>query len=288
MNSPRNVLWIVVGGIAFLCFVVLFALPIFHRDDSARFTPSSRTVSPSPSRDARSNNDQASRLIPSPDIGSNRSDREEVQLPSPPVFDNSAAEELHRNWVGDLDAKLRSQTIGLYGAVFEKLHLPGDLQKKVIDILTHEQRQLEQQALEGAQSGNVPSPPSPEAIRAQQVQQDQQLRSVLGEAGFAAFDQYRTSLPDRLTIDSMNQQGAALSESQSQQLLPVLTEARQQIMNPSAIGVDSMPPDQAMAAIQQHQVLLQQAVDNRVQKILTPEQATLLQHVMSRQIIPGP
>jgi thiamine biosynthesis lipoprotein ApbE len=90
--------------------------------------------------------------------------------------------------------------------------------------------QLEQQAFEAAQSGTLPALPSPAAVRVQQAQQDQQLRSVLGDADFAQFNQYRATIPDRSMIDAMNQQGANLTESQSQQLLQILTEARQQII----------------------------------------------------------
>jgi Spy/CpxP family protein refolding chaperone len=46
--------------------------------------------------------------------------------------------------------------------------------------------------------------------------------------------------------------------------------------------VKSLPPDQAMAAMDRQQALLRQTVDSRVQGILTPEQATALQRVLSR------
>jgi hypothetical protein len=121
-------------------------------------------------------------------------------------------------------------------------------------------------------------------MREQQVQQDQQLRSVLGEAAFAQFDQYRATIPDHIIVDSMNQQGANLSESQSQQLVQILTAARQQIIGQMAItqNLSSMPSAQAMTVIQQQQVLLQQAVGERVQNLLTPEQATTLKGLLSQ------
>ena len=134
-----------------------------------------------------------------------------------------------------LNAKLREATKGLYASAFRQLQLPVDLQEKVVDILTQQEKRLEQEAFEAAQSGSVPALPSPEVVRAQQAQQDQQLLSVLGDAGFAEFNQYRATIPDRTMIDAMNQQGANLSESQSQQLLQVLTEERQQIIGQSAI-----------------------------------------------------
>ena len=88
----------------------------------------------------------------------------------------------------------------------------------------------------------------------------------------------------------MNQQGANLSESQSENLLQVLTQERQQIIGQAAVtgNLGSMSPDQAMTAIQQQQVLLQEAVGDRIQNLLTPEQATMLQQTLSQQVSIGP
>jgi hypothetical protein len=124
------------------------------------------------------------------------------------------------------------------------------------------------------------------------TQQDDQLRSVLGDAGFAQFNQYQTTIPDRILIDQMNQQGANLSDSQSAKLLQVLTESRQQIFGQSSAtsNLSSIPPDQAIAAIEQKQALLQQTVNERVQSILSPDQGKTLQGAISRlNIVPqGP
>jgi hypothetical protein len=180
---------------------------------------------------------------------------------------------------------VREATKALYTGAFEQLHLPTDVQDKVLDILTERQRQLEQQAFEAAQSGTMPVIPTPAQLQAQQAQQEHQLRSVLGEAGYQQFNQYRATIPDRAVINGMNQQGANLSENQSQQLLQVLTDARQQIVGQGATGQnsDSLSPSQAVANMRQQQNLLQQTVSSRVQNILTPQQASMLQSAMSQQ-----
>ena len=67
----------------------------------------------------------------------------------------------------------------MYEGAFKQLQLPADLQEKVIDILTQPEKQLEQQAFDAAQSGNIPAPPSPEEMQAQLAQEDQELRSAL-------------------------------------------------------------------------------------------------------------
>jgi hypothetical protein len=127
----------------------------------------------------------------------------------------------------------------------------------------------------------------PEEIRAQQDQQNQQLRSILGDAGFAQFTQVQARIPDRLLVDAVNQPGGNLSEGQSQQLLQILTEVRRQIVGQSDItqNLGSMSPGDATAIMQQQQVLLQPTINSRIQNLLTPEQAKVLQDVLMRHSV---
>ncbi len=282
--ARRNVRRIISVGVP--CVFLIILLPFLFRHAGN----SSAIVRPSPLANASPDNQKDARGTQSPAVLSNESVLKEdplseppaqAQLPPPP---DDRALKVHRMMVADLSAKLREATKGLYAGAFQQLHLSADLQEKVVDILTQEQKQWEQQAFEAAQSGTLPALPSPAAVRAQQAQQDQELRSVLGDADFAQFNQYRATIPDRSMIDAMNQQGANLTESQSQQLLQILTDTRQQIIGQRGItqNLDSLSPDQAVTIMQQQQVLLQQAVGNRVQNVLTPEQARTLQVVFSQ------
>jgi hypothetical protein len=284
VDSRRNIRWIIIGGVT--CLFISIFLPTLFRHEGNE----SPKVSPSPVANDSPDNQEAARVTQNLAVPSNESALKKdlpSEPPAPAQFlppPDERALDVHRKMAAGLNAKLREATKGLYAGAFRQLQLPVDLQEKVIDILTQQEKHLAQEAFEAAQSGGVPALPAPDVVRAQQAQQDQQLRSVLGDAGFAEFSQYRATIPDRSMIDAMNQQGANLSESQSQQLLQVLTEERQQIIGQSPImrNLNSMPPDQAMAVIGQQQALLQQAVGNRVQSILTPEQATLLQGVFSQ------
>jgi hypothetical protein len=285
MRLRRDVRWIISVGVT--CVFVFLLLPFLFRHKGN----ASAILSPSPVANDSPDNQKDARGAQSLAVPSTESVLKEDSLSEPPALaqevppPDEKATEVRRMMVADLNAKLREATKGLYAGAFRQLHLPADLQEKVIDILTQEPMQLEQQAFEAAQSGTLPAVPSPATVRAQQAQQDQQLRSVLGDAGFAQFNQYQATIPDRSMIDAMNQQGANLSESQSQQLLQILTDARHQIIGQpgSTQNLDSMSPDQAVTIMQQQQVLLQQAVSNRTQNILTPEQARTLQAVLSQQ-----
>jgi hypothetical protein len=293
VDSRRKVLWIVIAGATCL-FAPTFSTVLFRQDGDPKSTSYSPIVSPSPNRNDSTDNQQDTPLTQNLAVPPQQSalELEEDQLSVPsavisPPPANEANLEIHRKIAAGINAKIRSETRRLYGSAFQQLGLSVDTEEKVIDILTQQQKELEQQAFEAAQSGQLPMPPTPEAMRAQQVQQDQKLRSILGETGFGQFDQYRATIPDRLIVDAMNQQGGNLSESQSQQLLQLLTQARQQIMDQPGItqSLGSMAPDKAMTFIQQQQSLLQQTVGSRVQNILTPDQATLLQGVLSQNTI---
>jgi hypothetical protein len=203
--------------------------------------------------------------------------------PLAPIPLDKAAVEIHQKMLPCFNADLRERTGKLYGVFFKQLGLSPDLQGKVIDILTQQQQQLEEQAFKAARSGSLPAPPPPEEVQAQLAQQDNQLRSALGEAGFAQFNQYRTTIPGRIIIDQMNQRGANLNDAQSQQLLQILVDARQQIQGAPS-NLNSLPGDQALAVIQQQQTLLQQTVSDRVQSVLSPDQGKMLQEAIS---LPG-
>ena len=277
----------IVGAACLFVFILLNVR--FRQEGSLSSASPSPTVSPSPiaigGPEDRQNDDVVQISAVAPKEAELR--KQELLPPTPPRLDKAAIE-IHRKMAAGLNAELRKQTRRLYGVAFQQLSLPANLQEKVIDILTQQQQQLEEQAFEAAQSGNVPAPPSPEEMLTQQAQQDNQLRSVLGDAGFAEFNRYQATIPDRIMIDEMNQQGGNLSESQSQQLLQILTQERQRIIGQATItqNLGSMAPDQAMTVIQQQQALLQQTVGNRVQNTLTPDQATLLQRVLSQHSIP--
>ena len=289
MHSRQKITLLIIGGATFL-FVFMLLTGLFRRDGSPNSASSSPKASPSPTAIGNPDDHQNNDLVQIPAVPPNQAQRQKKELlpPTPHPLDKAAIE-FHRTMAASLNAKLRERTRSLYGVAFQQLGLPANLQEKVIDILTQQQQQLEQQAFDAAQSGKLPDPPSPQEMRTQQAQQDNQLRSVLGDVGFAQFKQYQTTIPDRIIINQMSEQGANLSESQSEQLLQVLTSSRGQIFGqPGATSnLNSMSPDQAKAVMQQQHALLQQTVSDRVQSLLTPEQGKTLQGIISRLSPPG-
>jgi len=286
MVVSRQILSSIVVGAAVCLGVFLVWTAALRRKDNVTPGSSSLTTSQTPTTEESKLSQQVAGVGQRPVIPSKRSGVEKKEFSAPPS-PKEVATEVHKRIASGLDTEIRKATNGLYEAFFQQLSLASTVQEKVIDILTKDQKQLEQQAFEAAQSGNIPVPPTPDEIRSQQEQQNQQLRTALGDAGFAQFVQYQATIPDRLIVDAVNQEGANLSESQSQQLLQILAEARQQITGQSSItqNLASMSPGDAMAIVQQQQAVLQQTVGSRVQNLLTPQQATALQNVFVQQNI---
>jgi hypothetical protein len=237
-------LWIAVGGI--LGVVLFMGLSVvFQKEGRQSFAPpvpaasSPPAAAATPESPTRIPDDQIDPVVQVPPLPS-----PPESLPTPLAPIDNAMIEAHQKMVAGLNKDLREQTAKVYGTIFKQLNLPADVQQKVIDILTQQQQKLEQQAFDAAQSGSFPAPPPPQEIQTQQAEQDNQLRAVLGDAEFAQFSRYQATIPDRTIIDQMNQQGANLSDSQSQQLLQILTDARSQIQSstpnlsgPSLFGV---------------------------------------------------
>jgi hypothetical protein len=285
MQIPNNVRWIISTGVLCILLFVLLPLMLQHEGSSSQKVRSSPSTHDSP--DNQENADVTPILAapssePVLNEGSHLEPRGERQ--SLPPLDQRALE-VHGRMVAGLHAKLRQAAKGFYAGAFRQLHLTADVEEKVLDILTQRQMQMEQELFAAAQSGTVPAPPSPAEARAQRAELNQQLNAVLGENGLTQFKQYCTTIPDRTVIDTLEQQDASLSASQSKQLLQILTDARQQIIvqNGMTRDWDSLSPNQAVSIMRQQQALFQQAVGNRVQNIITPDQARTLQTVLSQQ-----
>lgn len=282
----RPIVSFIIVGAAVCLGLFLFTTAGLRRKDNVTPGSLSPTTSQSPTTEDSNDNPHGVGVALKPVISSKKSGLEKKEfsaLPPP----KEVAIDVHKRIAAGLDGEMREATERLYGAFFQQLSLASTVQEKVIDILTQDQKQLEQQAFEAAQSGNIPVPPSPEGICAQQEQQNQQLRAALGDAGFAQFVQYQDTIPDRLIVDAVTQEGGNLNQSQSQQLLQILTEARQQTIGQSGItqNLGSMAPSDAMATMQQQEAVLQQTISSRVQNLLTPQQATVLQNVLGQQSI---
>jgi hypothetical protein len=198
--------------------------------------------------------------------------------PPPAVF------ERHAKAVAAMAAQSLENAKRVHAAFFEAQGLSRAVQDQVAAILALPERMLADEALAAMRAGTLPTPPSPEMLHALKSRQDEELRSLLGEGGLAALENYRTTIPDRIIVDGMTRQGAALTEDQSQQLLAILNEERRKAMGSPAAArnFQSLPPSQALALIRQDQEKLRDAVSRRAESILDAGQAAMLGDVFNR------
>jgi hypothetical protein len=283
LGLARKYLWLIIGGIVCLSGIILLSALITEHGGSpnvASANVASATPVINPSSIGNRQIDESAKIDSvTPEPAATPENKSVFASPA-----NKETVDVRRKMVGRLNTELRDQTRKLYGVAFQQLGLSADVQEKVLDILTKQQQELEQKAFEAAQTGTLPDLPSFDEIRAQKAEQEQELRSVLGDDGYTQFAQYQASIPDRMIVNELNQEGGNLSQAQSAELLQVLAQVRQQIFDHSGTmpDINSISPGQAMAVIKEQQALLQQTVNSRVQNILTPDQQTVLAGVLSR------
>lgn len=202
---------------------------------------------------------------------------------SPPEAD-AAALEIHKKATKAFIAHTHENTERLYGSFFQARGLSPSLQSEMTAILARPMQALTDEVSVAMRAGVRTTPQTPEALRAERSKQDQDLRSLLGNEGFAEFSEYRRTIPDRIIVQGMQRQGAELSDEQSQQMLQILTEERRKLSaaTGNAQSPNSLPPGEAMSVMRQDQERLRDAVNRRVDALLTPEQIAAMGEVFER------
>ena len=196
----------------------------------------------------------------------------------------AAAQESHKKATKAFIAHTQENTKRLYGSFFQARGLSPALQSEMTAILSRPIQALTDEASVAMRAGVRTTPPTPDALRAERSRQDQDLRSLLGNEGFSEFSEYRRTIPDRIIVQGMQRQGAELSDEQSQQMLQILTEERRKLSaaTGNAQSPNSLPPGEAMSIMRQDQERLRDAVNRRVDALLTPEQIAAMGDVFER------
>src|SRR4029077_423149 len=139
LHSRKSVLWIIIGGATCLFGFIFLIIPL-RQQGNANSPSSFPTISPSPFTIDSGAALQDTDLVQNTVVPSTQSELEQKQSPPPPP--DEAAVEIRRKMVVDLNAKIRAETRTLYGAAFQQIGLPANIQERVIDILTQQQKQL--------------------------------------------------------------------------------------------------------------------------------------------------
>jgi hypothetical protein len=118
-----------------------------------------------------------------------------------------------------------------YAALFKALNLPAAQLDQLKDLLVQKQ-QAQQDARQAAMQQGLNPRTDPqayqEAITAAQGPVDDQIKAALGDSGFAQYQQYQQTLPERGTVSQIQQtlsySSTPLTDDQANQLVQILAQ----------------------------------------------------------------
>jgi hypothetical protein len=118
-----------------------------------------------------------------------------------------------------------------YAALFKALNLPAAQLDQLKDLLVQKQ-QAQQDARQAAMQQGLNPRTDPqayqEAIAAAQGTVDDQIKTALGDSGFAQYQQYQQTLPERGTVSQIQQtlsySSTPLTDDQANQLVQILAQ----------------------------------------------------------------
>jgi len=136
-----------------------------------------------------------------------------------------------------------------------------------------------------------------ERIKAEQADADNQIKALLGDAGFAQYQQYEKTIEDRSLINGTGgfaeelTGGTALTGDQTEQLIKAVSEERQNFKfsadfsdkSKSAASLASTSSEEFINQHLREQDRLNQLYLARAQTILSPDQLTAFQQFLSNR-----
>lgn len=219
----------------------------------------------------------------------------------PPLMDNPEAQRLMAvQQKGALDAR--------YGALFRQLNLPPDQLARLKDLLV-EKRTAAVDVLAAARSQGMNQRENRAELR-QLVQEtqgeiDDSIRALLGDSGFARYQNFEQTQPQRAVATRLEQRlsysGIPLSPQQSEQLVQALASASgaqstagsppfgmpgsvpltdemlasaAAVLNPTQLQALRQLQEEQQAQAQLNQLMREQAQSRRQNRAATPPSAT--------------
>jgi hypothetical protein len=178
---------------------------------------------------------------------------------------------------GSLDAR--------YAALFKSLNLTSDQVAQLKDLLVNKQ-QAATDAFSAARDQGINPRTDPQdfqaAIQAAQSSVNDQIKSALGDAGYAQYQQYEQTTPQRNVVSQLQQSlsygSAPLTDDQASQLVQILAQtAPQQGQQGRAAFIGAFGGAAAAPATITDQALTQ------AQGILSQPQIQALQQIQQQQ-----
>ena len=175
----------------------------------------------------------------------------------------------------------------LYNPLVKQLGLTPDEAGKFKDLLVSNQMTATEQATSLMGSDSTNRAEAMASITQAQKDSDESMKQLLGDARYAQYKDYQSTVGERTVLNMFQQQNAgtanALSDQQTDQLLGFMKEERQNVATATGqplpgSGDDQVANLQAMTSPEQMQKLLDsqatvnEKVYDRAREVLSPDQ----------------
>jgi RNA polymerase sigma factor (sigma-70 family) len=166
-----------------------------------------------------------------------------------------------------------------YGPLARQLNLSPEQTDSLYQILVDKSLRVMESGSSTLSGGNPGDAAQTAADQGKET--ESALQALLGDAGYKAYQDYQTTVADRTLLNSIksNFVDNPLSDEQQQQLLQVMTSARQSIAGPNAPDLSQLSPEDKLAKagqFLQQQEQINQQVLAQATGFLSPDQLQTL------------
>jgi RNA polymerase sigma factor (sigma-70 family) len=180
---------------------------------------------------------------------------------------------------GTMEKTVRKQ----YGPLIKQLNLTSDQGDKLIQLLVDHQMDAISRNPDLLGQGDLSG--IAKAASESQQQLNAAVKDMLGDGGFAQFQEYQSGMPDRMALEQMKEDFASdpLTAEQQQQLLQLMQESRKAVTANaptsapgSQTGFSTASSPEAMNQALQQQETINQQVLQQAGSFLSPAQVQTL------------
>ncbi|QYM77593.1 hypothetical protein K0B96_09660 [Horticoccus luteus] len=198
-------------------------------------------------------------------------------------FDNPEAQKL-------VAMQQRAALDGHYATLFKKLALTPAQLAQFKNLLVEKQSALIDVAAAARAQGINPRTDRDEfrqMVTQAQTEVDNNIRSVLGDDGYADYQQYQKTLPQRTAVDQFAQRlsytSTPLTDAQTDQLVQILADTAATNANPAS-GLSARGNMLASMGVSMGGAQISNEALTRAQGVLSPDQLTALQNYQQEQL----
>ncbi|HEY0944198.1 MAG TPA: hypothetical protein VGD81_02995 [Opitutaceae bacterium] len=182
----------------------------------------------------------------------------------------------------------KAQLDNRYADLFRKLNLSPEQLEKFKSLLVEKQTAM-MDVMAAARAEGINGREGRDQLR-QLVQQtqaelDESIQAMLGDAGYAQYKGYEQTMPQRNTVNQLEQRlsygGTPLSDAQADQLVQILAETSPRRSSGTTSVVSAMGPQAAMFFGGSNSIT--DAAITRAQGVLSTDQVAALQQLQAEQ-----